>query len=169
MPCAIAHKILLCFRQYIEQYNNNNAIYLYFEELWGNSYYSNQFKNSKIYSRIDRGHVKSFYNNTQLLIDIIKSNYRINNHLRDFIELLKIIPLLYRFWTKVIIESREQYLNEIKEYECNMSKFYEYGIDTIFTDMVHGNSETFYCHCTKYYVLRLVHIILDELNYGVGI
>jgi hypothetical protein len=50
-----------------------------------------------------------------------------------------------------------------------MSKFYEYGIDTIFTDMVHGNSETFYCHCAKYYVLRLVHIILDELNYGVGI
>ena len=63
----------------------------------------------------------------------------------------------------------EQYLNEIKEYECNMSKFYEYGIDTIFTDTVRSDGEIFYCYCAKCCVPRIARVILDKLNCGVGI
>ena len=41
VPCAIARKIILCFRRHIERYDNNEPVCLCFDEMWGNTCYSN--------------------------------------------------------------------------------------------------------------------------------
>ena len=69
---------------------------------------------------------------------------------------------------KVRIKSKEQCLNETNDYECNVSKFYEYCIDKTFTNVVQGDSKKFYFNCAKHCIL-IVPVVLDQLNYGVGI
>ena len=57
IPCTIARKMLHCFQQHVERHNDNRKLHASFEDLWGNTFYSNQFKNGEICSRINGGHV----------------------------------------------------------------------------------------------------------------
>ena len=80
--------------------------------------------------------MKLFINNIESLVNILKQQHRINNHIQDFTEILLLLSLSCKFWTKARIELKEQYLNEIDQCECNMNKFYKHGLDALFADSV---------------------------------
>ena len=45
MRCSIAKNILRIFCGHIDKYDNNDNLFLFFEEFWGSAHYSNQFVN----------------------------------------------------------------------------------------------------------------------------
>ena len=142
---------------------------MYFENLQENTYYSSQFKNGEVYSRIDGSYVKKFIMRCNVLVDMINSTYRSNSYIKNFIELLKLLPSLYVFQTEVTFNSYDLYLKEIDTYVKNIVLFYKYGKNTIFTNTYINDRETFYLYCAKYHVPRIARNILDMLGCGVGI
>ena len=169
MPCAIARKILHWFRTYIDRHSNNDDVFMHFENLWENTYYSSQFKNGEVCSRIDGSHVKKFFERVNGLVDVINNAYASNTCIKNFTELLKLLPSLYAFWTEVTIESYDSYKEKIETYINNINLFYKYGRDTIFTNTYVGDGETFYLHCAKFHVPRIARDALEVLGCGVGI
>ena len=59
-------------------------------------------------------------------------------------ELLFLLPSLRKFWTKVRIKFKESYLQETKDDKVSVNKFLSHDTNTVPTDIVKGESETFY-------------------------
>ena len=91
IPCAIVRKILYWFRAHIDRYSNNDDIFMYFENLWENTYYSGQFKNGEMCSRIDGSHVKKFIERVNGFANVINISHVFNTCIKNFTELLKLL------------------------------------------------------------------------------
>ena len=74
-----------------------------------------------------------------------------------------------KFWKKVIIESRELYLQEIDYYKVDIELFYNYSGKCILTNNVAGNSKTFYLHIVKHHIPRIAYEILEMFNCSIGL
>ena len=90
-------------------------------------------------SRIDISHVRDFVNNSSKLAHLINITHRSNSLIKNFTELLNLLPLLHTFWINIKIESRDSYLEEINVHEDNMNLFYKYGGNNIFTHSFVGD------------------------------
>ena len=99
---------------HIDRYSNNDDIFMYFENLWENTYYSSQFKNREVCSRINGSHVKKFIERVNRFANVINISHVFNTCIKNFTELLKLLPSLYAFWTEVTIESYDSYLEKIE-------------------------------------------------------
>ena len=60
-------------------------------------------------------------------------------------------------------------MEDIKEYENNINKFYYHGLFTIFINATLGDRETFYYYISKYWVPRLAKSIVNNLGYGISL
>ena len=68
-------------------------------------------------------------------------------------------------------EDKEEYKEEIKQFEKDAIEFYKHGQDCFLKDH-HGNlggGETAYMHTLRFYVPRLAQRAWDKLHLGIGI
>ena len=84
-------------------------------------------------------------------------------------EMLLLFHSSHEFWIKVRIKCKQSYLQETTDYELNIHKFYVHDANAVFSDLVEGDDETFYCHCAKNVAPRLVKKTLEKLGCGVGV
>ena len=169
MICATCRKILHVLRQHIDRYSSNDAMFDYFDALWENTFYSNQFRYCEVLSRVDGSHVMKFIKDVNNLVSLIKTEYEHSAYLNHMCQLLLLLPILSKFWKKVEIESYSSYMEDIIEYENNINKFYYHGSFTIFTNTTLGDGETFYCHISKHWVPRLAKWTVNNLGCGIGL
>ena len=169
MVCAIIRKILHVLRQHLDRYSDNNVIFKYFDTIWENTFYSNQFRYCEVCSRIDGSHVSKFIKNINELVTIINNEYENSTYLNHMCQVLALVPKLSEFWKKVKVNSHESHMEEIQDYEMKMNTFYYHGSFCIFTNTVKGDGETFYCHIAKHWIPNMARWTLDNLGCGVGI
>ena len=100
MICAICRKILRMLRQHIDRYSSNDTIFDYFDTLWENIFYSNQFRYCEVLSRIDGSHVMKFIKDISNLVSLIKTEYEHSTYLNHMCQLLLLLSILSKFWKK---------------------------------------------------------------------
>ena len=105
MPCAIARKMLHWFRTHIDRHSNNDDVFMHFENLWENTYYSSQFKNGEVCSRIDGSHVKKFIERVNGLVDVINNAYASNTCIKNFTQLLKLLLYFMHSGQKLLLKA----------------------------------------------------------------
>ena len=169
MVCAIIRKVLHCLRQHLDRHSSNDGVYNFFDAIWTNTFFSNQFRCGEACSRINGEHVATFVHKVDKLVEVMKNEYEQTTYLKHMNEVLLLLPSLMKFWKKVKIESESSYLDEISTYETNIDLFYEHGAFCLFTNSILGDGETFYAHVAKFYVPRMARWTLTNLKCGVGI
>ena len=169
MVCAIVRKCIHGLRHYLDRYNNNESVFRFFDELWGNTFYSNQFRNNEVCSRIDGSHISKLIRNISSLVALLRNEYEETTYLVNLCDMLLLLPRLNKFWKTVDIESRNVYLQQIEQYKIDIDLFYDYGSKSILTNTVLGDGETFYFHVAKHHVPIIAHDTLDKFNCGVGL
>ena len=73
MECAIVRKALLVLRQCLDCQSENTVMFDFFDELWQNTCYSNQFRHRETCSCIDGSHISRFVANCDKLLQLIKN------------------------------------------------------------------------------------------------
>ena len=96
-------------------------------------------------SRIDGSHVKKIIMSSSRLVEFINGAYRSNSVIKCFTELLKLLPLLWKCWTKVTINSYDSHLEEASACEKNINIFYKHDKNAIFTNTYVGVEKYFIC------------------------
>ena len=76
---------------------------------------------------------------------------------------------LQKFLHTTIIKDLENYPLEIKNFEDNVTAFYELGAKTFLTRNVIGDCETFYTHTLRYYLPKIAKSTFEDFKLGIGV
>ena len=67
------------------------------------------------------------------------------------------------------IEDKEKYEKEMSDFEYNVKEFYAVGANIFLTKKIIGDDETFYLHCLRYYLPKIVRETFNENYLGIGV
>ena len=148
----------------MDRCNKNEKIFRFFDELLGSAFYSDQFRQGEVCSRINGSHLSLLVTNVLHLVNLARNQYQRTNYLNNLCEMFLLLLRMHEFSKKVKIESRELYLKEIDRYKIDIELFYDYGGKFIIANNTAGDGEIFYLHMVKHYVPRIACETLEMFN-----
>ena len=97
MVCAIIRKVLYYLRQYLDKYSSNDGVYNFFDAIWINTIFSNQFRYGEVCSRINGEYATIFLIKVDKLVEVIKNEYEQTTYLKYMYEVLLLLLSLMKF------------------------------------------------------------------------
>jgi hypothetical protein len=171
MNMAINRSCMTCARKFvmsreqsfIDTFNNHLRTF------WG-KYHLFVWKNDRKFSSFHGNELKRWTKNIPKTIAIIREKFETTEHVANLCLLLETYAKLPEFWNTTTIKQNDpDYLQQIVEYERNVTMLYDVGAKTVLTNNTEGDLETIYFHVVCYYIPRIARLTFEMYGLGVGI
>ena len=111
----------------------------------------------------------SFIKNTKKIVAFARSKFVETGMVKAICKGLLIWEAITPFLLITEIEDKNKYEKEMSDFNCNLKEFYAVGATTFLTKKQIGDDETFYLHCLRYYLPKIVTETFNENNLGIGV
>ena len=96
--------------------------------------------------------------------EFLKTNLIQTNQVKNMVEALDLLPIIFEFMSKSYIEDEELYLEQLEEFKINLELFYKNGRTTFLLE-----NESFYHHCMRFYLPRIAEKTYNRHKLGLGV
>ena len=121
----------------------------YFVYCWNNKLSFSIFKGNDLFL---------FVSNYEFIVKFMKKNLVETDKIRGLSKGLSLLRPIYKFLTQNYIDSDKEYKKSLSEFKKNAKVFYQSGE---FSYLREGKDETFYLHCSRYYMPYIANIMCN--------
>ena len=174
MKCAITRKLMGYLRKFLLNQSTDvidDFLKVVLKNFW-KDFHLFVWKNKKDFSSFVGNELALFVGNTTRVVKFLSDNFEDNNEqVNDIKEGLKLWLKIFKFLGISVIQNRDEYKNEMKDFEENVKKFYDSGSRTFLSSVgsTDGKDETFYSHALRFYMIDITKVTFEKHGLGVGI
>ena len=112
-----------------------------------------------------------FIQNIDAIVEFMRRKFLDTPAVKSISNVLLLCQKITPFLVITTIENENVYKQKMLEFELNVKEMYKEGKLTILTKnpLKEGDNETFYLHCLRFYIPKIVKITYKKHNLGVGI
>ena len=112
-----------------------------------------------------------FIQNIDAIVEFMRRKFLDTPAVKSISNVLLLWQKITPFLVITTIENENVYKQKMLEFELNVKEMYKEGKLTILTKnpLKEGNNKTFYLHCLRFYIPKIVKITYKKHNLGVGI
>lgn len=139
-------------------------------KIWESKFQQFVWDINKKFSSFQGNELALFVSNIPKIISFITSEFDCDvQHVRNLKEMLWLWHYIPKFLGITNIDNLELYNTHLLQFEDAIKRFYQVGSKTFLTDHTKGDSETFYLHVLRFYILHISKITLEKHQLGVGV
>ena len=127
------------------------------------------WKCNKDFSILKGAEIKKLIINCPTVAKLIRDNFVITDDIEYLCKGLELWFDIESFLKISTIENETSYPSLIDEFKTNLTEFYKCGKKTFLTKRNDGDDETFYFHCLRFYMPKIVDETWEKFKFGVGI